>query len=84
VKWLAVLVIAGAVAYAWREALCKHVDEDGRSMLIWERQPGEVYGRCTDCGRRTAGWAVPWRHRFKTPVKIRRGVFALLPFKKVA
>lgn len=82
-KWLALVLVAGAVVWAWCEAGCRHVDEHGISLLAWEREPGRVYGRCTQCGRRTAGWSTPWRHKFKTPARIRRGRFTVLPFTKV-
>lgn len=37
---------------------CKHVDEDGRSLLMWETDhaKGRVRGRCQHCFRRTRGW----------------------------
>jgi hypothetical protein len=69
--WL--LAAAGALlaAVIVRLAMptCAHVDEDGRSLLTWECEPGRVFGRCAECGRVTSGWSVSWEAAYRSPLK---------------
>lgn len=35
---------------------CAHVDDDGRSLLLWTYAEGHAKGECLECGRLTTGW----------------------------
>lgn len=55
------IVVLGAVvlalaALALARTRCRHVDEDGHSLLVPTHYEGRMRGWCPECSRFTAGW----------------------------
>ena len=57
--WFGVVVLAAAVVPLLLQNRCRHVDEDGRSELMWltDEKKRRRRGYCWRCHRQTRGWA---------------------------
>lgn len=59
-KAFVLLPLIGAIAvWLLTRSGCRHVDEDGRSVLVWTHRGGRLCGWCPQCFRVTRGWPVP-------------------------
>lgn len=55
---LTVALLAIGLWLATRLGGCAHVDEHGRSVLVWTVRAGRVCGWCPHCFRLTRGWSL--------------------------
>ncbi len=56
---LVLVGVLGGAAWLSAQSRCRHLDEDGRSMLVWTHRDGRLRGWCPHCERVTRGWDVP-------------------------
>ena len=69
---LLAVALAGVVLYLLRLNRCRHVDDDGRSILMWRKHDDGIKGYCPDCWRETSGWSVDVREPIGTMPKARK------------
>ncbi len=73
---LLAVTLAAVVLFLLRLNRCRHVDDDGRSLLIWRKVDTGIRGWCPDCERETCGWSVDVREPIGTMPKARKATVA--------